>query len=445
MRLPPESMIPHMNSTVFSMVSKFANSRTCKIYERDRSRILLYASQGWSNQDIAKQIGVHHNTVGKWRVFLVGCVPLLNIVSEHRLTKLREFYCEILEDEHRSGAPLVYSENARVEIKKIACENPEKYGFTISHWSLPFLRDAVRKNVKEPGIENISIGAIHNILSHDNIKPWKIQYWLHSSEKYTDYASFKKKVEAINDAYALADKCRKQIDDTGLSIYSFDEMTGTQALMHEHTRPVAPGYPEHVDPNYKRHGVIALTAFLDIVTGKVEIGCLGETRTEEDLVRAMRKIIALKPDNEHIFICDNLNTHLSEGVVRLVAELIGYKGDLGKKSVRGILRNKASRMEFLSNEEHRIRFLFTPLHCSWLNQIEIWFGIINRQLLKRGNFESAEYLIKCIEDFINQWNDGYAHPFKWTYHSVPANPNESKEGESKESETHDEAQRATGT
>ncbi len=424
MRLPPEKMIPIMSSAVASMVEQFAKSRIHKVYECDRSRILYYSSKGWTNKEIAEEIGMHYNSVGKWRIHLVSCVPLLNLVATENPRKLKSLYCKVLMDEPRSGAPLKYSENVRSEIKFIAVSDPKEYGFTISHWSLSFLEKAVKKIIKEPGIENISIGAIFNILMHDDIRPWKIQYWLHSAEKYKDYESFKTKVSAINAIYDLAAECRKHSEGLNINIYSFDEMTGTQALMHEHRKPVAPGYVEHVDPNYKRHGVLALTAFFDVINGTVINGCLGATRTEEDLVGALKKVISQNPDNEHIFICDNLNTHLSEGVVRLVAELIEYEGDLGKKNIRGILHNKISRMEFLGKPDHRIRFLYTPLHCSWLNQIEIWFGIINRQLLKRGNFESIEHLKQCIENFIDQWNDGYAHPFRWTYHSNPGDPNE---------------------
>jgi hypothetical protein len=139
-------------------------------------------------------------------------------------------------------------------------------------------------------------------------------------KKQNDYESFIGKIQSINSAYALAGECRKHTDHLKINVYSFDEMTGTQALMHEYTRPVAPGYAEHVVPNYKRHGVIALIAFLDVIIGTVINGSLGPTRTEEDIVQALRKVIALNPENEHIFICDNLNTHLSEGVVRLVAD-----------------------------------------------------------------------------------------------------------------------------
>ena len=429
MRLPPESMNPNMSDKVLAMVERFASSRTCKCYERERSQILLYASQGLQNQQIAIEAGIHPNTVGKWRRQLVECVPLLNFLSEHCPKQLKKVYLEALKDDYRSGAPLKYSAEAHSVIKMMACSNPRDYGYTISHWSLPYLHDSVKKNVKVSGIESISIGAIYNILLHDNIKPWKIQYWLHSREKYEDYESYSEKVKAINAIYQLADKVRRHTEDIDICIYSFDEMTGTQALMHEHQRNVAPGHAEHVDPNYKRKGVTALIAFFDVISGRVINGSLGQTRTEEDVVAALRKVLDMNPKFKHVFVCDNLNTHLSEGVVRIVAERIGFQENLGVKGVSGILKNKESRMKFLGDSEHDIYFLFTPLHSSWLNQVEIWFGIIGRQLLRRGNFESVQFLEKSIIDFIEQWNEGFAHPFKWTYNSVPKKCESNQESE----------------
>ncbi len=302
MRLPPERMIPNMNPVVTSMVERFAKGRNCMVYECDRSRILYYASRGWTNQQIAEEVDMHFNSVGKWRTHLVSCVSLLNLVAVQNSKKLKKLYCDTLLDEPRSGAPLKYSENIRSQIKLIAVKDPKEYGFTISHWSLPFLEEAVKKNINAPDIENISMGCIYSILMHDDIKPWKIQYWLHSAEKYKDYESFKTKVQAINAVYDLAAECRKHTEGIGINVYSFDEMTGTQALMHEYTKTVAPGYAEHVDPNYKRHGVLALPAFFDVINGTVINGCLGATRTEEDLVGALKKVISQNPDNEHIFI-----------------------------------------------------------------------------------------------------------------------------------------------
>jgi transposase len=114
-----------------------------------------------------------------------------------------------------------------------------------------------------------------------------------------------------------------------------------------------------------------------------------------------------------------LNTHQSAGLVRLVSQLCGLESDLGKKGVRGILQNMSSRAAFLANPNHRIRFVYTPKHCSWLNQIEIWFSILTRRLLKRGNFRSTKDLKQRILSFIEFFNQTLAKPFRWTYIGKP--------------------------
>ncbi len=121
------------------------------------------------------------------------------------------------------------------------------------------------------------------------------------------------------------------------------------------------------------------------------------------------------PQGQWVFICDQLNTHKSETLVKLVAQLCGIQEELGKKGKSGILENMASRAAFLENPSHRIRFVYTPKHCSWLNQVEMWFGILTRRLLKRGNFTSLEELKRRILAFIKFFNDTLAKPFRWTY------------------------------
>lgn len=242
-----------------------------------------------------------------------------------------------------------------------------------------------------------------------------MRYWLHSTEKAEDPEAFAQKTSEICQAYQDA----AEFAAAGGHTVSLDEMTGVQALEHKYPdKPVVPGKPAYVEFEYIRHGTTSLIGFFDVATGRMECPYLNTTRTEEDLVKAVGALAETDPGASWTFICDGLNTHKSEGLVCLVAELCGLDIDLGIKGKKGILKNQESRMEFLHDQSHRIRFIYTPKHCSWLNQIEIWFGIINRQLLKRKSYTSIEELEQSILRFIEQYNIS-ASPFKWTYAGVP--------------------------
>ena len=133
----------------------------------------------------------------------------------------------------------------------------------------------------------------------------------------------------------------------------------------------------------------------------------------------IRQTVATDPQAEWIFITEQLNTHKSESLVRLVAELGGLPDDLGVKGTTGILHTMASRAAFLQDETHRIRFVYTPKHCSWLNQVELWFSILTRRLLKRGSFKSIQELKQRVLAFIDFFNETLAKPFRWTYIGKP--------------------------
>ena len=206
----------------------------------------------------------------------------------------------------------------------------------------------------------------------------------------------------------------------GEHVISTDEKTGIQALERAAPPlPMQPGVVERPAYEYLRHGTQCLIANFDVATGEVVASTVGPSRTDEDFAGHIAHTIATDPEAPWLFIVDQLNIHKSEALVRLVAEACGIKEDLGEKEKRGILQSMPTRAEFLSDVSHRIRFLYTPKHTSWLNQIELWFSILVRRLLKRGNFTSVEDLRERILAFIAYFNKTMAKPFKWTYKGRP--------------------------
>ena len=193
-----------------------------------------------------------------------------------------------------------------------------------------------------------------------------------------------------------------------------------QALERVHpTKPTAPGQIEKIEFEYKRHGTLCLIANFIVATGEVFAPTIGPTRTEDDFVEHIRRTVDSDPGANWIFIADQLNTHMSEGLVRLVAERCAIGEDLGGKRKGGALHSMQIRKEFLEDPTHKIRFVFTPKHCSWMNQIEIWFSILVRRVLRRGSFATVDHLRERILDFIRYFNNVLAKPFKWTFTGRP--------------------------
>ena len=205
-----------------------------------------------------------------------------------------------------------------------------------------------------------------------------------------------------------------------MHLVSTDEKTGIQATERKHeTRPMREGKVELREFEYIRHGTQALIASFSVATGQIIASSVGPTRTEEDFARHIEAVIETDPKAGWIFIVDQLNTHKSETLVKLVARHCGLDVELGVKGKSGILASMLTRAQFLSSEAHRIRFVYTPKHTSWLNQIEIWFSVLVRKVLRRGSFVSTEALKRRIEAFILYFNRTMARAYKRTYKGRP--------------------------
>jgi len=211
-----------------------------------------------------------------------------------------------------------------------------------------------------------------------------------------------------------------RLAEQGVHLVSTDEKTGIQALERLHPDlSMGPGQVQRREYEYKRHGTLCLTANLEVWCGWVIAPTLGPTRTEADFVTHVQQTVATDPQAGWVFVVDNLNTHQSESLVVWVAQACGIEEELGVKGKRGVLKSQQSRAAFLSEQGHRIRFVYTPKHTSWLNPVEMWFSILVRKLLRRSSFDSVEGLKARILAFIDYFNRTMAKPIRWLYSPEP--------------------------
>jgi transposase len=378
----------------------------------ERARIILLAAQNTSIPTIAATLRVCANTVRKW-IKRYTCQPLPATAHPGPQAPAVEpppSKLTCLADAPRSGRPDTFTAEQFCKLVALACEKPEDHGRPITHWTARELTDAV---IRQAIVSTISVRQVNRLLRATDLQPHRSRYWLNAK-------SDPQKAEKIRTVCAVYHQAQAAAAQGELT-FSLDEMTGIQALARiAPDHPMQPGQPVRREFEYERHGTLSLLAGLNVADGKVQ-GFCRPTRNEADFLQLVDTLVQAHPQAlRFTFVLDNLNTHQSEGLVRYVARDAAIAQSLlGIKGKEGILQSQERRASFLSDPTHRIRFCYTPKHASWMNQIEIWFGILVRKVIRRGNFASLTDLQQKLEAFVDYFNRTMAKPFKWTYQGKP--------------------------
>jgi len=379
-----------------------------------RASVILMAFSGMLNEAIAQNVGLARKQVGLWRRrWQRSFDALVAIECNESQAVLRRAIEDVLCDAPRSGCFGTFTAEQVTQILAVACEPPEQSGRPIDRWTHRELADEV---ILRGIVPSISVSQVGRYLSQAALQPHKSKYWLNTKEK--DSKLFAQQVQIVCQTYLGAADLYFQENTHTVSV---DEMPGIQALERiAKTIPMQPGQPERIEFEYERHGTLCLIGNWDVVQGQMIAPTIRMTRTEEDFAWHIHNTVQTDVQAGWVFVVDNLNTHCSETLVYYVARLEGIdQSVLGRKGKSGILKSMATRQAFLSDCAHRIRFVYLPKHTSWLNQIEIVFGIVGRRVVRRGDFASLAELKERLLQFIDYFNRTFAKPFRWTYTGRP--------------------------
>jgi transposase len=378
-----------------------------------RAQMILMLAAGKTFNQVARALGGVRHAVYKWcNRWRTQAWRLAEMEAQACPDRVLSRVLEgLLMDAYRAGKPATFSPEQIVKLIAVACEQPQDCGRPIRRWSS---RELAAEVVKRGIVKTIARSTVSQLLKEAKIKPHLSRYWLNAQPE--DPAAFDAQVRAICALYRQA----TQLHKLGIHLVSTDEKTGIQALQHKYpAQPVKAGQVARIEHKYDRHGTLCLIANLEVATGRIVAPSVGPRRTEADFLAHIQQTVALAPQDPWLFMVDNLNSHQSASLVEWVAQQCGIAVDLGVKDSHGILKSMASRAAFLADPSHRVRFVYTPKHTSWLNQVEIWFSILVGRLLKRASFDSIEELHQALINFIEYFNATMAKPFKWTYAGKP--------------------------
>ena len=294
------------------VIEEFSRSRSVSRAVIQRATVVLRAFQGMRNEDIAPQVGLNRQQVGVWRQRWRDAWEALCVWECREPRRLREAIQNLFKDAPGRGAPAKFTPEQVTAIIAVACEPPSLSGRPITQWTHRELRDEVmQRNI----VDNISVTQVGRFLKRASAQPHRTKIWLNTKEK--DPVQFQAAVETVCQTYLEAPA---KFETHGTHTVSVDEKTSIQAL-------------ERTAPDKPTHGTTTLTAGLDVVTGQIIAPTLEPTRTEPEFVQHIARTVALDPAAEWIFVVDRLNTHVSESLVKFVADACDLDLDLGKKSV----------------------------------------------------------------------------------------------------------------
>jgi transposase len=339
--------------SVRGQLARTARRQKAPHREVKRAQIVLLAEQGLTNAEIARRMSCTEKTVRKWR---------------HRFATAGSV--KALRDAPRSGRPARVTVEQRADLVKIACQRPDptKTAFR-STWTYGALAEVFFATT---GVR-LSESEVGRILRESELRPHHVRPWLHSPDP-----EFREKVRRITSLYLSP--------PPGAHVVCVDEKTGMQALERRFAGSAAlPRRAGREEFEYIRHGTATLIAAFDVQTGQVFGECRLQRRAS-DLLQFMEHLARVYPVGDVYVVWDNLNIHRGPRWV-----------------------------DFNERHGQRFHFVYTPKHASWVNQVEIWFAILQRRVLRHASYDVLTALMTAVEGFLQHWNRHEAHPFRWRF------------------------------